>query len=200
MQHVSGRQHDLPPSVIEDIGRYRHRVFIERLGWRLKSDNGLERDEFDACAAIYVSSRDDSGRINGVARLLPTTSPYLLERVFPKLLEGQLPPRDAGVWELSRFAAMDVRTGCLSSHQACAGHAARLFLKAVEVASQNGAHALVVVTPVVVERLLRRSGFRCVRMGRPGWHENDFIVALRIDCEEVLAGTGRRMRDECLSH
>ena len=88
LQFSTGTRHQLPPSLFEQIGQYRREVFIERLGWELNTTNGMELDEFDGPDAVYVCSHDDDGLVNGVARLLPTTGPYLLEKVFPQLWAG----------------------------------------------------------------------------------------------------------------
>ncbi len=30
-----------------NVARYRHKVFVERLGWQLRCENALEYDQFD---------------------------------------------------------------------------------------------------------------------------------------------------------
>lgn len=183
MRCVAGRRDELPPPLMEGIGRYRHRVFINHLGWPLQCADGIESDEFDGANAVYVSSRDHQGLVNGVARLLPTTAPYLLEKIFPYLWGGGSLPRSDDVWELSRFAAVDFNTNRSLRHQASAKHAAELFINTMRIAKKCGVRRLVTVSPVGMERLMRANGFRSQREGVPVIHNNDAIVALSIDCE-----------------
>jgi hypothetical protein len=83
LQFSSGTRQQLPPQLFEQMGRYRREVIVNRLGWELNTINGIELDEFDGPDAVYVCSHDDEGNVKGVARLLPTTGPYLMEKVFP---------------------------------------------------------------------------------------------------------------------
>lgn len=137
MQFVSGAAEAFPDSLYSQVARYRHRIFVERLGWQLRTENGLELDEFDRPDTVYVVARGEDGGIHGCARLLPTTSPYLLGDVFPQLLNGLPLPSSPEIWELSRFAAV------------------------------RGAKQLITVSPIGVERLVRRAGFEAHRMGPP---------------------------------
>lgn len=77
-------------------------MFVERRAWSIGSYRGLEHDEFDTPAARYLLWVDDSGGVRGVTRLLPTTRPYMLEKLWPWLIRGE-PPRSAAVWEATRF-------------------------------------------------------------------------------------------------
>ena len=66
---IAGRQKELPERLWNDIGRYRHKVFVNHLGWPLQCSEDIESDEFDGPDAVYISSRDKHGQVNGVARL-----------------------------------------------------------------------------------------------------------------------------------
>jgi len=178
---VAGRRAELPPHLMEAVGRYRHKVFVSHLGWSLQSSGEVEADEFDGPDAVYVSLQDKHGHVNGVARLLPTTAPYLLEKVFPSLWGGFELPRSAEVWELSRFAAVDFDACASRANQASARHAASLFRQVAQVARDHGARQLVTVSPVGMERLLRINGFHSLRAGPPNQCGRDYVVALVVD-------------------
>ena len=107
-QYSTGTRQQLPPQLFEQMGHYRREVFINQLGWELSTVNGMELDEFDGPDAVYVCSHDEDGQLSGVARLLPTTAPYLMEKVFPQLWGGKQLPHDSKIWELPRFAAASV--------------------------------------------------------------------------------------------
>lgn len=183
MWHYSaGTKQQLQPQLFEQIGKYRREVFINQLGWQLRAIDGMELDEFDSPEAVYVCSHDDEGRVSGVARLLPTTSPYLMEKVFPQLWAGKVLPRDAQIWELSRFAAVMPSSNRQLAHQASAKHASTLLRRVMHTTSLLGANTLITVSPIGMERLLRLSGFRAMRAGAPMVNHGESIVGLQIEC------------------
>jgi acyl homoserine lactone synthase len=165
---ISGAADELPDGLVARIGRYRHQVFIERLGWPLESEHGLEHDRFDGARTVYVAVENESGEIAGCARLLPTTQSYLLSEIFPQLLEGMAPPRDARIWELSRFASMDFsRPATTPLAQFSSSATALLMRGALECAARLGAERLITVSPLGIERLIRRLGICAERAGAP---------------------------------
>lgn len=169
MNIVSGIQDSLPQGLCSELGAYRRKVFVEMLGWELDTPHGSEQDQFDRPDAVYVVAKNDENRITGCARLLPTIQPYLLGEVFPELLNGLPPPCSADIWELSRFAAVDVKsaTGTTSRGQLSSPIAVSLLQGAIQTAASLGARRLITVSPIGVERLLRHAGFRAHRAGPP---------------------------------
>lgn len=180
LQFSVGTRQQLPTQLFEQMGHYRRKVFINQLGWELNTVNGMELDEFDGPDAVYVSSQDDEGNVNGVARLLPTTGPYLMEKVFPQLWAEKELPRDPQIWELSRFAVVDVNTNSSFAHQCMTRHAPKLFQLAIESIKKHAAQQLITVSPIGMERLLRAHGFTANRAGIPRNFEGAPIVALQI--------------------
>lgn len=83
MQVVASTQQGLSKELYSKVASYRHKVFVELLGWQLSTHDGLEQDQFDGPDTIYLFAQDEYGNIGGCARLLPTTQPYLLKDVFP---------------------------------------------------------------------------------------------------------------------
>jgi N-acyl-L-homoserine lactone synthetase len=82
----------------------RKAVLMDRLGWDLRSPDGLhELDQYDAEDTLYlIVHQAGSGRHLGSVRLLPTTGPHLLGDVFPHLcLDGV--PRGDDVMEITRL-------------------------------------------------------------------------------------------------
>lgn len=182
LQFSSGTRQELPPQLFEQMGRYRREVFINQLGWELNTVNGMELDEFDGPDAVYVCSQDGEGKVNGAARLLPTTGPYLMEKVFPQLWGGNTLPCDSQIWELSRFAMVETaKTTGVLPHQASAVAASTLLRQVIKTAKLNGATSLITVSPVSMERLLRIHGFDARRAGVSKLHHEDPIVALQVN-------------------
>lgn len=168
MRVVSGVTAGLPEGYYGRVAHYRHRVFVERLGWQLDAQDGAESDEFDRPDTVYVAVEDERGDIVGCARLLPTTKPYLLSELFPQLLNGLPPPRDPSIWELSRFAAQDLNCRAGSPlAEFSSSSTATLMREAMSVAAGRGARRLLTVSPVGIERLIRRLGIPAHRAGPP---------------------------------
>ena len=168
MEFLTGKTADLHPAVVTGLAEYRHRVFVEQLGWQLNCKEGLELDEFDHEGTLYVVARNGGGEVAGTARLLPTTQPYLLSEIFPNLLHGQPVPASSDIWELSRFAAVDFDAQRSSPIGQFSSPVAVALLRAtLHAAAQRGARWLITVSPLGVERLLRRAGFQAHRAGPP---------------------------------
>jgi acyl homoserine lactone synthase len=165
------------------IAQYRHKIFIERLGWSLPVENGIERDQFDRTDTVYVIARNAQDEICGCARLLPTTRPYLLSEVFPHLLSGLPMPSNHEIWELSRFAAANVSTNT-EDPETSAANTRRLLAAAVASAARYGAKRLITVSPLGIERLLNRMGVHAHRASPPKLAEGKLIFACWIEIDQ----------------
>ena len=187
MQLLSGVSQTLPAGLYEQAARYRRQVFVERLGWPLPTFQGMEADQFDRPDTVYVVAQNDKDEIIGCARLLPTHRPYLLGKVFPQLLNGLPVPCSPDVWELSRFAA-----GRLDDAKDKAGSryllnpmlspiAEPLLRETIRCAAAHGAKRLITVSPLGVERLIRRAGIEGRRAGPPVLIEGSPVIACWID-------------------
>jgi acyl homoserine lactone synthase len=62
----------------------------------------MEFDEFDTPAAVYLVWRDKQRVARGLARLLPTTQPYMLQSYWPELVVGTKLPELEGICEVTR--------------------------------------------------------------------------------------------------
>jgi acyl homoserine lactone synthase len=186
MNVISGKADALSSTLMAAMASYRYKVFIETLGWELETQNELEYDQFDHEDTIYVVSKDECGEVNGCARLLPTSSPYLLGEVFPQLMNGQAVPCSPDVWELSRFAAVDFKNGTAGAlNQFSLSFSIQLLKKAIACAKQHGAKRLITVSPIGIERLLRRAGINSRRAGPPMIIGGHPIFACWIDLDDA---------------
>lgn len=186
--HGEGR---LPGDLDTALAHYRHRIFVEQLGWRLPcADDQYERDQYDRDDTVYVVAHDESGAICGCARLLPTSRPYLLQELFPALLaDGMTPPRTARVWELSRFAAST--SDAAFGEEAGAWAVGPMLASVVECAVKLGARQLIGVTFLSMERLFRRIGVHAHRAGPAQRIDGRMVVACWIDLDvQTLAALG----------
>ncbi|MGE7960533.1 acyl-homoserine-lactone synthase [Pseudomonas sp. NPDC089530] len=168
---ISRHESQLSPALRDDLGRYRHAVFIEQLGWQMPaaiSRPGHEADQFDHSETRYTLALDSAQQIHGCARLLPTTQPYLLSEVFGFLCDRPLPRQD-DTWEISRFAATALEGGKLPM---------RVFWHTLHTAWTLGANSVVAVTTPALERYFRRNGVALSRLGQPQRVNRDHVLAL----------------------
>ncbi|WP_432454052.1 MULTISPECIES: acyl-homoserine-lactone synthase [unclassified Agarivorans] len=181
MNYVNGLAEQLPATTMNHLNHYRHQVFVEMLGWELNTPKGIEQDQFDRDDTVYVIAKNEKNNISGCARLLPTTQPYLLEEVFPELLNGLPCPKQDDIWELSRFAAVDFDNDNEAPTQLMSSQALGLLTAAIECAKQHGAKRLISVSPLGIERMLRHAGFRHHRAGPPKILNGYALFACYID-------------------
>lgn len=70
----------------------RKQVFVDLLKWDVPVIAGrFEVDQFDDAHARYLIVADPAGAHLGSARLLPTTRPHILEKLFADLCAGPVP-------------------------------------------------------------------------------------------------------------
>ncbi|MBT2337131.1 GNAT family N-acetyltransferase [Variovorax paradoxus] len=185
MEIIAGTVDSWSAGMLLDVARYRHRVFVEKLGWKLHTRCGLELDQFDGRDTVYLVARNPDGDIVGTTRLLPTHRPYLLASVFPQLLGGAPAPCSPKIWELSRFAAVDLgaRTDA-SGDPYGSSLALDLLSAAMRIVEKEGGHQLVSASPLGVERILRRAGLHAHRMAPPVRVESQYLFACAISVDK----------------
>jgi acyl homoserine lactone synthase len=174
----------LHTGVEAELAEYRYHVCVETLGWSLPCEKGIEHDQFDGPDTVYVVARDVTGSICGCARLLPTTAPYLLANVFPQLLGAMAAPRNAQVWELSRFSTHVIGSsrGPLRREEARSRFCA-LLAAVIRTVAERGATRLITFTAVGIERILRSIGLHAHRVGTPQLIAGQPVMALWIELD-----------------
>lgn len=187
MDISTGNSRELSTNVMTELARYRHKVFVEKLGWELKCSDGQELDQFDGPQARYVIGRSSANDIIASARLLPTTQPYLLSEVFPYVLNGAAVPNAPDIWELSRFASVDFSASTVPtvSSRREQSIAIELLRASMAYSASLGARRLITVSPIGIERLLQRAGIVMRRAGPPTLINGHPIFACWIDCQNA---------------
>ncbi|HET8942769.1 MAG TPA: acyl-homoserine-lactone synthase [Rudaea sp.] len=179
-----GTSDQLQAGLESDLAVYRHKVFVEQLGWELPAEQpGFERDQFDRADTVYVVARDSDGHICGCARLLSTEQAYLLATVFPGLLGGQAAPCSAEVWELSRYTTQVVQ-GDPGSRGEARERFGILLKGVVETALAKGARRLITFSYIGVERIARNFGLHVHRAGAPQLIDAKPVLAFWIELDE----------------
>src|SRR5262245_29303780 len=169
--------------------RLRHRIFVERQGWNVPSHDGLEYDEFDTPAATYVFWLDDRQQARGVARLIPTTRPYMIQALWPHLVAGPL-PRTSCVWEASRF-------GCDRDLDAPMRRrvVAELICGCQEFGIANGISKYLGVMPLAIFRhVIAAAGCSVTRLGPSVRMQQHQVAAAAI---EVSSATLATVKSRC---
>lgn len=146
---------------LEQSYRLRHRVFAESLGWVPLSSDGREIDLYDLWGTTIGLVRDD-GTIAGIARLLPSSGPFMLEQDLSALLPPGYRVRKApDTAEITRLAIdPDIRDRGLS------GRILRALLKGVyQWAIENDIRFYYLEVEERFLRVLRAVGFPCEPLG-----------------------------------
>ena len=151
-------------NTLNQLFRFRYKVFHERLGWDVRIENNMEQDAYDELNPTYIVAKNRRKEIEACTRLLPTTGPYMLKDTFPQLLCGNEAPADPLIWELSRFAVLP------SNHteytQAILNSLTFDMLRSLyEFAHQRGIQQYILVTSAALERLLKKTGLPLYRFG-----------------------------------
>ncbi|OOO33504.1 UNVERIFIED_ORG: autoinducer synthesis protein [Rhizobium sophorae] len=162
--------------VLTQMHRLRAEVFRRRLGWDVTVTDGEERDQFDDLRPTYILAVDDSQRIAGCARLLPTSGPTMLLGAFPTLLATGSLAAHSGMVESSRFCvdtSLQVGRGGGQLHLATL----TMFAGIIEWSMANGYSEIVTATDLRFERILNRAGWPMKRLGKPAAIGNTMAVA-----------------------
>ena len=146
------------PDRVASILRFRKRILVDRLGWRLHVENGQECDEFDTPHAVHcaVLSGDE---IIACFRAIRTDRPYLARSKFPFLATTHPYPVNPLIWEISRLAVSETARPfeVLLYAYSAVFHFARI----------RGAISLVAFAEVAKERLVTRIGIKTKLLGDP---------------------------------
>ena len=167
--------------------RLRHRLFVERQGWDVPSVRGLEHDEFDTPAAEYLVWHDDAGEVRGVARLLPTSRPYMVKKLWPDLVDGELPATD-DVWEATRFGC-DQSLGSATRRRAVA----EMLCAMQEFGLANDIRRYLAVMPLrLLKCVVVKAGCEVAILGRPRMIGRFPTVAAYLTVSSAVLGELRR--------
>lgn len=181
-QFFAGTAKEWPAHIYPEFLRYRHRIFVEKLGWNLPGHDGMEFDQFDREDTIHIAACNRVGEINAYSRLLPTLKPYLLAEVFPQLMDGRCLPRRRDTWELSRFTARDPYMIAPAARKSLffSLRSIELLCHSVAVAASQGAKNLLFVACPGMVTLVERANFDVQAMGPAKIIDGHRILAAQI--------------------
>lgn len=177
---------------VEESYRIRHRIYVGERGWKdLARPDGREVDQFDNEDAIYLLALDEnSRRVVGGSRLIPTMKPHLLADVFPQLATAKPVPRAPDIFEWTRFYVIPERR----EPHAVSDVACTIMCGVQEFCLESGITRLSIVTePFWIPRFLHL-GWEPMPLGLPiHWQELD-VVGITVEISERALRQTRRLR------
>lgn len=89
---------------IEEARTFRHKIFLEELGWTLLDSRGQEFDEYDK-NSVHFGAFEDSNKLVGYCRLILNKDGFMIEKEFADLVHPgyHIRKKDDTV-EISQFA------------------------------------------------------------------------------------------------
>jgi N-acyl-L-homoserine lactone synthetase len=88
------------------IGQFqlRHREFLERQNYDVRSMDGLEFDSYDTIASVYLIYTEDGCQVLGLSRLTPVRYGCMLADHFAELVDDKAVfQSEDNIWEGTRF-------------------------------------------------------------------------------------------------
>ncbi|MCP5363987.1 MAG: hypothetical protein H6905_01910 [Hyphomicrobiales bacterium] len=163
---------DVLPSML----RLRHRVFVDRQRYQVPTFNRMEWNQFDTPAAVYLVWRDESAAVRAVARLVPTTFPYMIKEIWPELVEERELACRPDVWELSRLG---IDRGIPSSlRQRILGE---MTCACAEFAALNGIRSYLLVShPHLIKTGIADAGWQTDLLSEPRQIGHYPVIAAKI--------------------
>lgn len=134
--------------------KLRHRSFLERQSYNVKSYDLKEYDQFDTPAAVYLVYVGSLGRALGASRLTPTAHSCMISELWPEMVSDPKVITGEKTWEGTRFCVdrdvpPDLRR--IISHE--------LVLAYLEYGLVKGINKIVGVMPTYILRsVFRASG------------------------------------------
>lgn len=163
--------------------RLRHQEFIERQSYDVKTFDGMEFDEYDTLASIYLVYSEDGKRVLGCSRLTPIDLGCMLKDHFPHLVEDHAIFTRQKTWEGTRFCIdsrlpSDKRLEILR----------HISVGYVEAALHLGIERIIGLMPTLILRtVFERNGITLDRLGAPyavGEHSRIQAASIEVSLEQ----------------
>lgn len=143
--------------------RLRHQEFIERQSYSVKVFDGMEFDEYDTLASLYLVYCEDGKHVLGCSRLTPIRLGCMLQDHFSYLVDDPSIYAAPDTWEGTRFCIdsrlpADKRLHIL--RQISVGY--------LECALHSGMARIIGLMPTLILRsVFERNGIALERLGKP---------------------------------
>lgn len=170
--------------------RLRYQEFIERQNYSVKVLDGMEFDEYDTLASVYLVYSEDGKRVLGCSRLTPTELGSMLQDHFADLVDDSAIFSLPATWEGTRFCVDSTLPADKRLHIL-----RQISIGYLECALHFGMKRIIGLMPTLILRsVFERNGIALARLGKPqaiGDHSR-----IQAACIEV---TWDQYRRACLS-
>ncbi len=157
--------------------RLRHAIFCNELKWVLHSENGMESDEYDACA-VFFGVFDKSRTLLAFLRLILPDRQFMMEKEFRSLVHPSYRIRkEPDTAEISRLCVEpEARTGHREGNFGVHRLSLILFKGVYQWCLLNGIRYLYAVTELKIFRLYCLKGFPFSMIGEPTKMSDGVVV------------------------
>jgi N-acyl-L-homoserine lactone synthetase len=181
--------------LMDEMFRLRARVFRDRLRWDVQVADGKERDKYDDEGPVYLIYADDESRkVKGSLRLLPTTGPTVLADIFRDTLPDAVHLSSPTTWECTRF--------CLEDHNLSFGHREELLIASTiliaalgDIAIAAGIESIVGNFDSTMLRLYRRIGCEVEVLGSTQRYGRAVYLGLFPISETIVRNVKARLKN-----
>jgi N-acyl-L-homoserine lactone synthetase len=180
--------------LLDEMFRLRARVFRDRLRWDVQVADEKERDKYDDEGPVYIIYADDESlKVKGSLRLLPTTGPTVLADIFSDTLPDAVHLSAPTIWECTRFCLED---GILSrtNREELLIASAVLIAALGDVAIAAGIESIVGNFDSTMLRLYRRIGCEVEVLGSTQRYGRPVYLGLFPISEPILRKVKGRLK------
>lgn len=174
--------------------RLRYREFVERQQYAVKTIEGMEFDEYDTLASVYLVYTEDGKQVLGCSRLTPIDYGCMLADHFPDLVDDKSIFSAPDVWEGTRFCVdhrLEPEKRLQVLRTICAGY--------IEFGLRRKINRIIGLMPTIILRsVFERSGITLDRLGAArqiGGHSKIQAASISISedqLDSVAEATGLR--------
>ena len=179
--------------------KLRHQEFIERQDYDVKTLHGMEFDEYDTLASVYLVYSENGRDVLGVSRLTPTDKGCMLADHWPHLVEDKSLLGAPDIWEGTRF--------CIDRHLPADKRLSilrQLSLSYIEFGLANGISRIIGLMPTLILRsVFERAGVTLERLGpgqQIGQHARVQAASITINPQQLHQVQGRTGLKDVLEH
>ena len=173
----------------------RSATFLQRKSFQDFRSDGLDHFRYDCVAKLAICLRvgdndlffREAHQARGVTRLIPTTQPYMVQALWPELIDGPL-PQTSVIWEATRF-------GCDRDLDSSMRRrvVAELICGCQEFGIANGISRYLGVMPLgIFHQVIAAAGCRVTQLGPARRMQQHRIAAAYIDVSSTILATVQR--------
>jgi acyl-homoserine lactone synthase len=177
---------------IEEMFRIRHDIYVGRRGWAaLAKPDGRDVDQFDTEETVYLLGLDDIGRVYSGLRLNPTTSPHLIDTLFPQAVTFEPISVSDEIYEFTRYFVATERIDRMKQKQA----AGELLVAMFEYGLAIGLTHLSLLCDSFFLNTALEMRWRVKPLGLPTKYDEGTCIAILLEVSHDVADSTREVRE-----